>query len=237
MNEKNPQRPVSESTIIRSISAIYDRVQIPQNLRVHMLDAASVGALVCANWRGPKISEKKVVATLLVHDLANIIKFDMGRRGILLMTAADRKSIDFWRAIKAEATAKYGNDAEEAVVKMAKDLNLSNSVVSLLEKMSAVHSKRYEIGKVLRQKDRELAICLYADWRVNPRGIVSIAERAHDLSIRYNIRANEIRKLHSEASMLEEWLFRNVKLSPAEINSSSARRYLQMFNSGKFILS
>ena len=53
--------------------------------------------------------------------------------------------------------------------------------------MSAVHSKKYELDELFARKDWELAICLYSDWRVSPKGIVSVNERVHDLSVRYGI--------------------------------------------------
>ncbi len=198
-----------------------------------MLTVAGVGAIICDNWKGPKISKKRIVATLLVHDLANIMKYDLSKRGMHLLTPSDRKRIAFLRAVKEEAIARYGKDPEEAITKIAKGLNFSKSVTSLLERMSAVHSKKYELDELFARKDWELAICLYSDWRVSPKGIVSVNERVHDLSVRYGIGAKESRELLSELSGVERCLLRNVKLRPAEINDSSTRHYIRLFRSGE----
>lgn len=200
-----------------------------------MLTVAGVGAIICRNWKGPKLSEKTIIATLLVHDMANIIKYKFGKSDTYLFTPADRKKIGLWRNLKAEAIAKYGNDSEEAMNKMAQELNLDSKVISLLKKLSEVHTKGNELDGVFAKKDWELAICIYSDWRVSPKGIVSINSRLRDIFLRYSINEpTERRKILSTASELERWLSRNVKIKPNAINSGSVKRYISMFRSGKF---
>jgi len=71
--------------IIDSIQNIYDKFNILPNLRMHMIRVAGVANLICdnwhgnnlpnENWNGKQLGRNDIIATALVHDLGNIVKF------------------------------------------------------------------------------------------------------------------------------------------------------------------
>ena len=67
-----------------TILEIYEKYKIMPQLRTHMLRVAAVGKIVCdavnekvKQNRGEFVNTKNVVTACLLHDMGNIIKFDL----------------------------------------------------------------------------------------------------------------------------------------------------------------
>ena len=172
---------------------------------------------------------------MLVHDLANIIKYDLSSKGVLLLTPADRKKVDIWRNLKVKAIAKYGKDPEKATIKIIEELNLSECIVPLLKKISKMRKNVTYLIRLPAEKDPELAICLYSDCRVGPRGVISVNERLNDAFARYGVSDPKRReRTLSTISEFEKQLFRNMTIRPDSISGSAVNRYALSFLNGKF---
>lgn len=74
--------------VIGSIHGIYERFRIPGNLQMHMFRVAGVGELISNNWKGLDISKEDIVAALLIHDIGNIVKFNMTPADPMMRTRA-----------------------------------------------------------------------------------------------------------------------------------------------------
>ena len=62
-----------------NIFNIYAKYKIPPQLQTHQLRVAAVAKTICEHlW--PKLSDMRtIISTCLVHDMGNIIKFDLDK--------------------------------------------------------------------------------------------------------------------------------------------------------------
>jgi len=97
--------------IISNVGRIYAQFPITDLLRTHMLNVAGVGNYICDNWKGPEINKTDVVAFLLIHDLGNLVKFDLEWSKIHDTEIID--NYEHWKTLQNETIAKYGKDEEK----------------------------------------------------------------------------------------------------------------------------
>jgi len=159
-----------------TISEIYNKYSIPQNLQEHMLRVAAVGLQV-VELLEPSISlDRKVVAdVLLLHDMGNIIKFNLDKDDLL--GEEERGKL---KKIQKDFIAKYGQEEHAATENIAKELGVSDQVLVVLSNIGS--SKVY---LTIESDDWYRKVCSYADFRVAPHGVVSINERWDDVIKRY----------------------------------------------------
>lgn len=150
---------INSSTIISSINDIYERFKIMPSLQKHMKAVAAVGKLIVSTQLNSDIKKEEddLIAALLLHDLGNIVKFNLETE------SADR------RTLQKETIAKYGLDDHEVTMKMIHELKVTDRVSFLISEMGFEN-----LHYVLNSNDMSLKICLYADQRVAPYGIVSL---------------------------------------------------------------
>jgi hypothetical protein len=198
--------------IISSIDEIYDRFNIMPALQLHMRRVAAVGALILSIDRYAKINKDDVIAALLLHDIGNIVKFRLREEG------------ESWRKIQQETIAKYGSNDHKATEKMIHELGVNHRVASLISRMGFEN-----LPHVIDSTDMEQKICLYADQRVAPHGVVSLQERFADLQNRYKDTTLKSRfdpEQEKRALLLEQQIFTNSSLQPSEINDQTIERFL-----------
>lgn len=218
-----------DSSEVRStISEIYDRFLILPNLRMHMFRVASVAEILCDNWHGT-INKKDIVAACLMHDIGNIVKFDLMERDAPLL-GKEVKRLDYWRKAKTDTMRKYGSTDHEATHNMMVELGVSGRVLSLVDHMI----------DVLREEsvdDYELMLCNYADDRVGPGGVMSISERFTDFANRYSKSDSKenkakgivVESLTGRALNLEKRLFLHIGITPEHINDKNIKPYLDRY--------
>ncbi len=219
--------------IIEQIQDIYEMFDIPQNLRMHMMRAAGVCKIICDNWKGPKINKDDAVATALIHDLGNIVKFDLDSlNATQFMVPEDAKRLDHWKELKEEVIQKYGRDDHEATINMAKEAGASDRILEILHKFVLLNNE-----KIFKENDWETKICNYADQRVAPTGIVTLHQRWFDLKKRYkgkvDISDELAERLQIAGEDIERQLFKNVNATklkgPEAINDQSIEKYINFF--------
>ena len=159
---------------------IYHNYHIPSKLQQHMLTVAAVGKYVLDHWQGEEIDKDSIVAALLVHDLGNLVKFDLNGNAKVIEPALFTEE---WRDTQQQMIDKYGSDSHQATLKMLTEINLPEKIKQLAAKMDAG-----DICQIVNESI-EQQICEYADLRVTPSAVVSMKTRMKDLRDRY---ANKI---------------------------------------------
>jgi len=204
---------------------IYKKYSITRLLQFHQLRAAAVGKLIADNFLQKNlIDEKAVITTLLLHDMGNIIKFDLDNSPKLLKEESE--NLQYWKKIKNEFIEKYGKDEHVATAQIGKELGVSKVVEGFLSKLKSVKGA-YE------SSDFNLKICFYSDLRCGPFGILSVDERFDDLLLRYRGRNHPIADLQRTQNNrkctleIEKQLQEFVSFDLKRISDQSIENYIE----------
>jgi len=144
-------------------------------LQIHQLKVAAVAKIICDSI--PNFDEtREVVTTCLLHDMGNIIKFDLG----YFPDSVEPEGLEYWEKVQNEYIQKYGRDEHHATQMIIAELLNSEKIMDYANQVG--FSKLQET-----KKDKSLAkkICAYSDMRVGPHGVISIQERVADGRKRY----------------------------------------------------
>jgi hypothetical protein len=211
------------------LSEIYSRFRIPPNLQMHMINAAGVASIIADHWKGTqKMIRDDMIAAVLLHDLGNIVKFDLKSHERIRLLGREAERVDFWRRVQSEVTAKYGHDDHQVTLKMAVELGLSKRVMELIDGLG-----RFSDGKldVARDSDFELKICSYSDCRVGPYGVMSLDQRFRDLMERYanSPKAVVFEGLSRMIAELQTQVTGDISLAANKIDDQSISSYVTAF--------
>ena len=152
------------------IEEVYDRFEVPPNLRIHMRRVAGVIECLRRFWCGEKIDWELIVKAALVHDLGNIVRFTsfLGLRG----------GVEYWQKVQGRIVARYGIDDHAVTRQMLVELGMAARIVNLVGQKSFGNSVA-----VKKSRDWGLKVLCYADLRVLPTGVGSLAERIDRKSV------------------------------------------------------
>ena len=161
-----------------TISNIYKQYQIMPNLQIHQLRVAAVAKIIVQNLKKEtsKVNQNDVITACLLHDIANIIKFQL----TVFPEFARPEGIEYWQKIKNNFVSKYGSNEHQASIAIAQELGVSQKVLNYIDAVSFSKAKENVATDDFGQK-----ICAYSDMRVSPFGVVQLGERFEDLGIRY----------------------------------------------------
>lgn len=162
---------------MRTIIDIYEAYRIPSWLQAHQLRVAAVGKTVIERIQGSDISS--VVTACLLHDMGNILKFDLTPTAALAAMVPEGER-DYWRSVQREFQEKYGTDEHHATDEIVKEIGVSEVVRRLIQGMGFGKS-----AEVLRGRNIDLCVVEYADQRVGPQGVLSLDDRIADGNRRY----------------------------------------------------
>lgn len=157
------------------IKQVYDKYQIMPQLATHMLRVASVGKFVLSGWK-EEIDTDLVTRTLLLHDMGNILKFDLENPLVPI------ENIEYWRNIQNQWIDKYGSNVHNTTISILKELN-QDKAAEVLEEEHSVYSTDDKMG--ILNNSWPAKILAYCDVRVTPYGVVTMKERIDDLQKRY----------------------------------------------------
>ena len=195
------------------ITEIYKKYKIPKNLQEHQLKVAAVASTICDNFK-QKIDKKSVITAALLHDMGNIIKFDLGKFPEFL----EPEGIEYWQQVKEEFRKKYGEDEHDATYKIAEEIGVNKSVFEIIQ---GYGFSKYE--QTYKNPKMEVKIAAYSDHRVTPYGIASLQARIDDLKKRYSPEespSKEAEYYHKSslfAKKVEKQIFENCKIKPEDI--------------------
>ncbi len=196
-----------------TIQHIYDQYRLMPNLQIHQYRVAGVAKLVCGAIPD-QVDTNEVIQASLLHDMGNMIKFDLGRFPEFL----EPQGLVYWMKVQKEFKKKYGMDEHQATFAIAREVGVSDRVFELI---SAVGFD--EIKDDFNSGDLSKMICEYADCRVSPMGVVSLDERLADLEKRYADHypspehTAKRREFQKWARKMEAHIFERCKLKPEEI--------------------
>ncbi len=216
---------MESSKIASEIGQIYNRFEIPPDLRVHMKRVAAVGELIIDNLpEGMELHGREdVVAALLLHDLGNIVKFDFSDSS--MWQGYTEKEMRRWLGVRESVAAHYNSTDDHLVTqRMAAELGASRRVLFLVSGMLLENVRR-----VIDSEDLSLKICTYSDQRVAPRGAVTLAERFRDLRRRYANRPGRLAfddGSYGLAEELERQVLGAANMAPGDISDGSLEAYM-----------
>ncbi len=196
------------------ISEIYKEYKIVPSLQEHMFRVAAVGYIICDNI-SLTLDKKEILTACLLHDMGNIIKFNMDVMPELL----EPEGIEYWQKVKDEYVKKYGENEYIASTKIAEEIGVSKEVVELIASLSFFGAANIASGDDFRKK-----IIEYADQRVDPFGIVSMEERFIDLRKRYARFGEDTPErlaFENDIRKMEQQIFAKCKIKPEDINNET----------------
>ena len=207
----------------KSIEDIYKKYKIPPSLQRHMLWVAAVASMICDNFEESLLKEDIVTACLL-HDMGNIVKYDMDVFPDLL----EPEGAEYWKKVQEEFMQKYGKDDHQANLKIVKELGLSINIIQFVDRVDfplwCANSRDNNMGN---------KIMIYSDSRVCPHGIVSYEERMEEGRKRYqdrkdnNLKEEERKKLVACGKDIEKQIFAKCKIKPEDINDETVKQIIE----------
>ncbi len=205
----------------KNIADIYGEYRIPPWLALHMYRVAAVAATVFDARRRVHGAESDtgrddLISACLLHDMGNIIKFDF----TILDAEVTKEGKDHWEIVRSDMIARYGRDEHHATLAILDELGVSPRVREIVDGIGFSKNEA-----TLRSGDTLLQIAVYADSRVVPSGVNSLDERIRDMYVRYADRYPE-RAIETERQVkaihdIEQELFRDIPLTPADITETS----------------
>jgi hypothetical protein len=159
---------------------LYEQYEVPPNLRDHLLTVTKVAMWVLDHWTGEAPVERaELLHTCMLHDIANIAKFTLDDP-TKLQDQRILENLDFWRESQARFITKYGSDDHAATDTILDEVGVGDRIRSAIQDKSFINIIRNAAGA-----DWLTKLVSYADFRVNPDGLVSLAERAEYIAKRY----------------------------------------------------
>jgi len=204
---------------MKNIIEIYKEYNLMPNLQEHQLRVAAVVKIICDNITTPVNSEIIVIAGLL-HDMGNIIKFDLE----YFPELNKPEGLDYWLSIQKEYIQKYGEDEHKATIVIMKELEVNPEIVRLVDSMSFRN-----LCDQATSEDFSVKIIQYADMRVGPYGVLSYEDRMIEGIKRYKnhkklhnaIQEDEHKRFIACGADIESQIFAKCKIKPEDINDES----------------
>jgi hypothetical protein len=161
-----------------TIKEIYHKFGTPPNLQEHLIRVTNISLFIGNNWdHQSDLDLERLRLISLLHDIANIVKFDFVKHPEFL--GPEQGRIEYWKSVQAVVVAKYGSDDHLATASMLREIGLSEKIISDIQHKSFANALDIE-----KSADFELKILFYADMRVAPQGVVSLDERLIDVTTR-----------------------------------------------------
>ncbi|MFH0969587.1 MAG: HD domain-containing protein [Patescibacteria group bacterium] len=157
-----------------NIEKIYEKYSVPPNLQKHMKRVAEVANFIKIHWKGPWLDWEIIQKSALLHDIGNIVKFDLDKYSDLLGTKKD--NVSYWKNVQKKMIEKYGSDDHEATKKILPEIKIDKKIIDIILKKSFGNSIKTAGGN-----DWYLKILLYSDLRVLPSGLGTLNDRFDDI--------------------------------------------------------
>jgi len=227
-----------------TIKEIYEKYYIMPNLQLHQMRVAAVAWQIADNIDvssthiHPSFKKKEgegrgfdipdLITACLLHDMGNIIKFDL----TLFPEFLEPQGLEYWQKVKDEFIEKYGNEEHQAIYSIAKEIGISDKAFEILNSIG--FSKTIEN---LKNDDMSSKIACYSDHRVTPKGVVGMEQRIEEGRERFKMN-KKIPKEQEEKYIkdfeetklamiqLQKQVFDNCKIKPNEITDDSITSYL-----------
>lgn len=197
---------------------IYKKLSITPNLIEHMLRVCGIVLFIEKHWKGNSANWDLVKKAALVHDVGNIVKFNLDKYPQFL--GDEQKNIDYWKALQKQTIEKYGTDDHGATRQMLTDIGMDKEIIE------GVLNKSFGNSVEIKNGDNWLVkILLYADLRALPFNVGSLEERLTDIRSRmpqYTGRP-DFEDLLGAARDIEKQIQENLDVPVSKINDNSVK--------------
>ena len=208
---------------MKPIKKIYEEYNIISGLQQHQLRVAAVAWQICDSL-AVKVDMESIIKACLLHDMGNIIKSDLS----FFPDFVQKEGIDYWQNVKEQFIGKYGTDEHEATRQIVEELGMHQKVITIIQAIGFRNAVSNE-----KSKNLEIKVCVYADMRVGPHGVLSLDARLDEGEKRYNgnrkwvyERAGydrAVKSLHT----IEKQIFQLSEINPGEVSDLSIEQYLE----------
>jgi hypothetical protein len=159
-----------------SILELYQNYNIPPNLQEHQLRVAGVVAQLLSYLTIVGNLSVPVIQAAMLHDMGNILKFNLQSPNPFL---ADEE-LPSWQKVQKEYQRRYGQDVHEATQQIAREIGVAQNVLELIRAVDF-----HLLAEHVSENELPFLVIQYADMRVAPFGVTSLAERFLDGQQRY----------------------------------------------------
>jgi len=217
--------------IINTANQIYKKFNIPSNLIMHLYRTAAITEMIADNWIGERLDKDILVATMLIHDLGNIVKIELDtQEGVSYFTEEDKLNLNNFKETQKEIIERYGPNDNVVNVKIAQELGANQRILFLIN-----HSFK-DNEETRDSKDIYLKIREYADQRTDIDGILSIKERLQKAKNRYLLKKNKQFAIDPKFDLwvecaidIENQIFQYCTIKPEDINDESIQKYIDKY--------
>ncbi|MDO8512962.1 MAG: HD domain-containing protein [bacterium] len=214
-----------------TVIEIYQKYNIMPQLQLHQLRVAGVAKLICDNFPD-QLDTDGVIKACLVHDMGNILKFDL----TLFPESLAPEGLVYWENVKKEISQKYKTkDEHEVTRQIAKELNLPTGIQDYLNSVGFLQTSSNVLHDHYENK-----ICCYADMRVTPFGIVSAQERLAEGKKRYQgtshafLSDDQFDQFAKDLIALEEQIFKKTRITPDYVTDQTAANIIDELKTFSF---
>lgn len=208
------------------VSEVYQKYQILPSLQQHMYRVAGVASLIAENYRHP-VNTRSLLTACLLHDMGNIIKFDMTLHPDLF----EPEGIDHWIKVKELFINRFGNDEHVATLEIAKEIGVSLGTLEIISSIGFSKAVNL-VGKKDRSEEK---IACYSDHRVGIFGVLPLSDRMEEGRKRFRRNKNlgdSYKKEHYEKfevlaegmKSLEIEIFNHTKISKEYIQDQTVNQ-------------
>lgn len=211
---------------MRSVRDIYRDYKIMPSLAEHQFRVAGVACAIMeafdAAGNAASFHKDEVVSACLLHDMGNILKFDLPSLPEFLAP----EGLAYWEAVKTEFAMKYGSDEHAATLAIAGEIGVSPRTMAYIDAVGFPNAEKTTQGASLEEK-----LCCYADQRVTPYGVTSIEGRFKEAARRYAGRSHRINDAgYAERQLaalmeMERQIFLRAAVAPDAITDAACEKY------------
>ncbi len=164
------------------IKTLYEKYEIMPQLATHQLRVGGIAKLITDSWKDKEMAQR-VVNACLIHDMGNIVKFDLSDQVQEKLKMMKPAELPFWRERQQKYRGLFGKNAQTATHSILRAEGLDR-YVTYLENEAQLYKMRPRREDFLIAGKPAIMV-LYADLRVGPKGVITMQERIEDLLERY----------------------------------------------------
>lgn len=216
---------------MKPVREIYRDYHIMPALAAHQFRVAGVACAIMDAFDAPTIAapfyRDEVITACLLHDMGNILKFDLSQFPEFL----EPEGSAYWEGVKRDFVMKYGQNEHVATLAIAEEIGVSTRTREYIDAVGFPNA-----SKTAGSGSLEKMICCYADQRVAPHGVVSLEERFEEGSRRYAGRAHRVEdpayavRQISALKNMEMDIFARTTVVPDAIVEGVAEKYFPMLD-------
>lgn len=195
---------------------IYEKFNIPPNLQEHMFRVAGITSFILDHWKGKEIDKDKIIKLALLHDLGNIVKFDLEKHPDLL--GKEKPRLEYWKKVQKEVKEKFGSDDHDVANKMLREIGVDEEMIDTISQKSFGNSTETE-----KSDNWGLKILLYSDLRAGPFRVMPLKERLEEAIPRLEKYKNlpHLDRLLQTARNIEKQIQSHLDTNVSEISEQS----------------